>query len=172
MEYPLIVPAEIDPKSTLEDLQAIKNAWLRFARDNEFPKTFWTIVKWLGQTERSKYSNRESRVFRTLGVELYGSEETQVFNPAQNDFEYLRTIHVWAATNSESQNLVACWQWRICGDVSSETPEKLLFVTGAWVDVLLAQAKDAYHREKDAQIMSVERQRQTMLTELLVGVSV
>jgi hypothetical protein len=185
--------AHVTPDTDLADLRAIKNAWTQAARDLDYPRLAWDVVRNLGRREKFGVL-RETNYWEALEgkVRLLGDEDTVKYSPQHRAYVVHRYVTAYVMPEAfdsqyaKPEQAIMCghqvlrWAWltaeTLDGPLSEEDDgEKkdfLLFIPGQWMNEVLRVQTEAEAAIKAAAQVKIEAERQTLLAELLFGVEV
>ena len=179
------------PDMPLAELRQIKHDWVTAARDLDYPNITWKALAHLGRREKFGVL-REANYWESGVVRVIGDETTAKYGPAHNTFITRRYLAAYVMPNeldprwSKPEQAimqgiqVMRWAWlladtpdgQIIEEDEGEKKDALLFVPGQWMNAILAVQHAANLKEAAAYQAAIERQRQEILAELLVGVAV
>jgi hypothetical protein len=144
----------------LAELRQLKRDWLQLANDNGY----LDICRLVGQTLGDPFEIRswpEYQGFRweSAGVVLVVLLGKKQFLPWQNDYNHTRSIQVFYHGRKVCQ-----YQEEQAGGTFDN-----FFVPGAWLDVVLASQQKAREIEAFRSISLVKKERNRLLSQLLVA---
>lgn len=185
--------AHVTSSTDLADLRAIKTAWTQAARDLDYPRMAWDVVRNLGRREKFGVL-RETNYWEALGgkVRLLGDENTVKYSPQHRAYVVRRYVAAYVMPETFStkyakpEQAIMCghqvlrWAWltaetpdgSLCEEDEGEKKDFLLFIPGQWMNEILRVQADAEAAIKAAFQKKTEADRQKLLTELLFGVEV
>jgi hypothetical protein len=183
--------AQVTPDLSLTDLRGVKAAWIQAARDLDYPKMAWEIVRNLGRLTKFGIL-REAWFWKSGSISLIGSETGVLFSEMHAAYITRRAVSAYVAhegiqTHLAFNNpvdlvimgghLVMHWAWLMAdtqdGPVTEEDEgekkDKLLFIPGQWTNTLIEAQPQAETAIKNAAREKTECERQKLLAQLLVG---
>jgi hypothetical protein len=185
--------AHVTSSTDLADLRAIKTAWTQAARDLDYPRMAWDVVRNLGRREQFGVL-REAYYWEALGgkIRLLGDESTVRYSPRHRAYIVRRYVLAyvmpekfdahWAKPEQAimAGHQVLRWAWLTTDDPDDSTCEEdegekkdfLLFIPGQWMNEVLRVQTEAETAIKAAVQIKIEADRQKLLSELLFGVEV
>ena len=185
--------AHVLPDTDLVDLRAIKAAWTQAARDLDYPRLAWDVVRNLGRIEKFGVL-REAHYWEALGgkVRLLGSESTAKYIPQLRAYVVRRQVLAYVMPEAfdtrwaKPEQAIMCghqvlrWAWltaetpdgSLCEEDEGPKKDSLLFIPGQWMNEILRAKAEAEAAIMAAVQKKVEADRQTLLAELLFGVEV
>lgn len=167
MKEKLTFAKDISPDTTLEDLKLTKEGWINQARENGYPDVIWTIVRWLGKPDVRRHGTK-GLVFELGNIKIYGNEGVERYGVREEAYISSRKIHVWI----DDDHYVMCWVWEVTPDGNkAEDIERSLFVPGAWLEKLLVRVGPAQAAEAAYNASLTDDERQRLMKQLLIGVS-
>lgn len=185
-------PAQANARMSLADLRQIKRDWIAAARDLDYPAICWSVLRNLGNLEKFGVL-REAWLWQSGSVALVGSESATSYSPAHQAYIVRRAFSAYVmpdVLDSRWQNPVdqvlmngspvMRWAWlmadtgegQIIEEYEGEKKDSLLFVPGQWIQAILAVQRQAEQKAQAEYLADIERQRQQLLSELLVGKAV
>jgi len=183
--------AQVTADLSLSDLRGVKSAWIQAARDLDYPKMAWDIVRSLGRLTRFGVL-REAWFWQSGNVSLVGSETSVRFSEIHRAFIARRAVSTYVACPDARPrpafdnpvdnailggDQVMYWAWLtadspegpLCEEDEGEKKDKLLFIPGQWANALLAARPQAETALRNAAREKTERERRKLLDQLLVG---
>jgi hypothetical protein len=182
-------PAQANAEMSLADLRQIKRDWIAAARDLDYPATCWNVLRNLGQ--RQKFSIlRQAWLWQSGNVALVGDEGSTIYSPAHRAYivrRYLAAYILPEELDPRWQNpvekilmngdRVMHWGWlmadtsqgQIIEEDEGEKKDSLIFIPGQWMNAILTVQHQARQKAQAEYLADIERQRQQLLSELLVG---
>ena len=187
-------PATAKPTAdtSLADLRQIKRDWIAAARDLDYPATCWNVLRNLGQREKFGVL-REAWLWQSGNVALIGSESATSYSPGHRAYIVRRVVAAYVLPkeldprwqNPVEKALfngdrVMHWGWlmadtsegQIIEEDEGEKKDSLIFVPGQWMNAILTVQHQAEQKAQAEYLAGIERQRQQLLNELLVGKAV
>ena len=185
-------PAQATPEMSLADLRQIKRDWIAAARDLDYPAICWNVLRNLGHREKFGVL-REAWLWQSGNVVLVGDESATHYSPAHQAYIVRRGFGAYVLPeeldprwqNPAEKALmngdqVMHWGW-LMADISEgqiieedegEKKDSLIFVPGQWMNAILTVQHQAEQKAQAEYLAGIERQRQQLLSELLVGKAV
>ncbi|MDX9993187.1 MAG: hypothetical protein RBS68_14195 [Anaerolineales bacterium] len=185
-------PAQANARMSLADLRQIKRDWIAAARDLDYPAICWSVLRNLGHREKFGIL-REAWLWQSGTVVLVGDESATTYNPAHRAYIVRRVVAAYVLPqeldprwqNPAEKALmngdqVMHWGWlmadtsedQIIEEDEGEKKDSLIFVPGQWMNAILAVQHQAEQKAQAEYLADIERQRQQLLSELLVGKAV
>jgi hypothetical protein len=174
-------PAEIDPETSLEGLNAIKSAWTQDARNMNYPAKACHVAFWLGQEVVTYPREYTYKVWSRGNVHLLVREYEEPYRAADGTCMKVCVLlgfvgekdssHVSPVDRilfSPGMSKVVSWRWSIFNGEVKEWQENF-FIPGKWVDVFLAVEAEANEIAAQAEADEQEDERQYLLAALLAG---
>ena len=166
-------PLEIPPDATIEQLEAIRLAWLEDARVQGIPDKLYQVAYWLG----GKAPDNRG-IFRLLAVgnlRIWASVKIGTRNVTANAWNMTRGVVVYL--DAEQQQCVTNWTWHYVGDyddVPAEAQEgaDLLYIPGAWTAAALAMTPKAEAARVGYAWNAEEKERDELARKMLVGMQI
>ena len=174
-------PSDIQPETSIADLNAIKAAWTQSAREAGYPEIIYDVTSRLGQEIVTRPRGHVNKLWSSGSVHAITREFTERYTLA--DGTHLVSCHLSVYVGepdperegpfeqivlSTKMFNVACWRWNVLGERITEKEGNFL-IPGKWLDAFLAaeaaaaQVAAATTSEKD------EEERQRLLVEMLAG---
>jgi hypothetical protein len=183
--------AQVTTDLSLTDLRGVKAAWVQAARDLDYPRLAWDIVRNLGRLTRVGVL-REAWFWQSGNLSLVGGETSLRYSELYASTITRRVVSAYLARpdakahtvfNNPVDNAilggdqVMVWAWLtadtrdgpLCEEDEGEKKDKLLFIPGQWTNALLEAQSQAETAIRNAAREKVEHERQTLLKQLLVG---
>ena len=178
--------------TSLADLRQIKRDWIAAARDLDYPAICWSVLRNLGQREKFGVL-REAWIWQPGNIALVGDESTTTYSPAHRAYIVRRVVAAYVLPreldprwqNPVEKALfngdrVMHWGWliadtsegQIIEEDEGEKKDSLIFVPGQLMNAILTVQHQAEQKAQAEYLAGIERQRQQLLSELLVGKAV
>lgn len=178
--------------TSLADLRQIKRDWIAAARDLDYPATCWNVLRNLGCREKFGIL-REAWLWQSGTVVLIGNESATTYSPAHRAYIVRRVVAAYVLPkeldprwqNPVEKALfngdrVMHWGWlmadtsegQITEEDEGEKKDSLIFVPGQWMNAILTVQHQAEQKAQAEYLAGIERQRQQLLSELLVDKAV
>lgn len=175
----------------LAELRQIKRDWVTAARDLDYPAIVWKALSHLGR--REKFGVLREAIYWERGVvRVIGDETTAQYGPAHKTFIVRRYLAAYVMPEQLDPRWsppeqaimqgtqVMRWAWlladtqdgQLVEEDEGEKKDALLFIPGQWMNAILSVQHEANLKAEAAYQAAIERQRQKLLAELLVGKAV
>lgn len=185
-------PAQANAEMSLADLRQIKHDWIAAARDLDYPAICWSVLLNLGQREKFGVL-REAWLWQSDNVAMVGDESAIIYSPAHRSYIVRRYVAAYILSEGldprwqnpveralMNGDRVMHWGWliadtregQIIEEDEGEKKDSLIFVPGQWMNAILTVQHQAKQKAQAEYLVGIERQRQQLLNELLVGKAV
>jgi len=174
-------PAEINPETSLEELNAIKSAWTQAARNMNYPAKACHVAFWLGREIITHPREHIYKVWTHGSVHLLVREYEERYQAADGTRMKVCVLLGFIGEpdlnqrNPVDQILLSArmfkvlnWRWSVFAGEVKEWQENY-FIPGNWTEVFLSAEAEANEIASRAEVDQQEVYRQQMLADLLAG---
>lgn len=174
-------PAEIHPDTSVADLNTIRAAWTRNAREAGYPEFVYDVTSRLGQEIITRPRGHVNKVWSSGKVYAITREFTEQYTLADGTHQISCYLSVYIGgpdLGKEdpfdqivlSSNIfnVARWRWNVLGQRTTEKEGNFL-IPGKWLNAFITMELAAQQAELDALSTKDREERQRLLAEMLAG---